>query len=218
MSQPRRDPQGKPGVPDVAAAGAERASPESAPSAGAGDFAPRMPKVDVPPDLEIRFARARRIASDDEAISGPSGLVPGQHRLVIVTPGRMCMMHKCPRPGSMRAGDVAAIEQIAPSSNPLSIAVIAFTELRALRESLAKAIPFAGYLLGLAYVGHTVVVFEGHPSALRAGCRDADVLIVDEAMIPVLPRDWLTVAWSVMRTPQALVFGRNGSLKRLTKK
>jgi len=184
----------------------------------AADFSPRMPEVDVPPDLEDRFARARRIASGDESVPDPSSPPQGQRRLVIVTPGRMCMVHKCPPPGSMQASAVAAIEKIAPSSKPLGIAVIAFTELRALRASLAKAIPFAGYLLGLAYVGHAVVVFEGHPSALRAGCHDADMVIVDEAMIPVLQKDWLSVVWSVMRAPQALVFGRDGSLKRLTKK
>lgn len=182
------------------------------------DFTPRMPEVDAPPDLEARFARARRIASGDEPLSIPAGLAEGQRHLVIVTPGRMCMIQRCPRPGSMRTDAIAAIEKIAPSSNPLSIAVIAFTELRALRESLARAIPFAGYLLGLAYVGHTVVVFEGHPSALAAGCRDVDLLIVDEAMIPALQKDWLTVAWSTMRASQALVFGRNGTLKRIAKK
>ena len=197
--------------------GAAETSPR-AEATTAADFTPRMPEVDVPPDLEARFARARRIASGDEAVASGRSLVPGQRYLVTVTPGRMCMMHPCPRPGSMQPSVVAAIERIAPSSTPLTIAVIALTELRALRESLAKAIPFVGYLLGLAYVGHTVVVFEGHASALRAGCRDADMLIVDEAMIPALQRDWLTVAWSVMRTPQALVFGRNGSLKRIVKK
>lgn len=186
--------------------------------AAQADFTPRMPEVDVPPDLDARFARARRIASGDGAVPTPHGQVEGQRHLIIVTPGRMCMMRPCPRPGSMQDSAVAAIEQIAPSSTPLTIAVIALTELSAVRASLAKAIPFVGYLLGLAYVGHTVVVFEGHASALRAGCRDADLLIVDEAMIPALPRDWLSVAWSVMRAPQALVFGRTGTLKRLTRK
>ncbi len=177
-----------------------------------------MPEVDVPRDLDARFARARRIASGDEVVANPHDRVEGQRHLVIVTPGRMCMMNPCPRPGTMQASVVAAIEQLAPSSKPLTIAVIALTELRSLRASLAKAIPFVGYLLGLAYVGHTVVVFEGHASALRAGCRDADLLIVDEAMIPFLSPDWLSVAWSVMRAPQALVFSRTGTLKRLTRK
>jgi hypothetical protein len=204
MSQLGPDPNGKP-------VNAEQ-------RAGDADFTPRMPEVDVPPDLDARFARARRIASGDEVVASPRGRVEGQRHLVIVTPGRMCMMQPCPRPGSMQADTVAAIEQVAPSSKPLTIAVIALTELSALRANLAKAIPFVGYLFGLAYLGHTVVVFEGHASALRAGCRDADLIIVDEAMIPFLSRDWLTVAWSVTRTPQALVFGRTGSLKRLTRK
>ena len=181
------------------------------------DFTPRMPEVDVPPDLEARFATARRIASGDEP-AGAGELAPGQRRLVIVTPGRMFMLQRCPLPGSMGLDAVAAIEKIAPASTPQRIAVIAFTELRALRANLGKAIPFAGYLLGLAYVGHHVVIFEGHPSALREGCRDADLLIVDGAMIPTLQPDWLTVAWSVMRAPHAVVFGRDGTVKRISKK
>jgi len=67
------------------------------------------------------------------------------------------------------------------------------------RGELARAIPFLGMLLGLAYLGHAVWVFEGHPSALAAGCRDADFLIVDSAMLACLAPDWQHLARSVMR-------------------
>jgi hypothetical protein len=111
---------------------------------------------------------------------------------------------------------VQAIEKIAPAGSPLNIAVIAFTQLDALMEKEQQAIPFLGYLLGLSYVGHTVVVFEGHPSAFKAGCRNADLLIVDAAMVPHLQGDWMAAAWGVMRSgADILVFGRDGKLKRL---
>ena len=192
-------------------------SPRESPRADKVDVTPRMPDVDVPADLDERFQRAWRIASGQESVPRPAARPEGQRHIVVVTPGRMIMIKPCPRPGSMPESTVAAIEKIAPSSRPLSIAVIAFTDLRAVRENFVAAIPFAGYLLGLPYIGHTVLVFEGHPSALKAGCRGADLLIVDDAMIPVLQPDWLRVAWSVMRDSQVLVFGRAGSLRRIVK-
>jgi hypothetical protein len=193
-------------------------APTGSPQGEKADFTPRMPAVDAPLDLEERFQRAWRIASGEESVPRSAARPEGQRHLVVVTPGRMIMIKPCPRPGAMPDSAVAAIEKIAPSSRLLSIAVIAFTDLRAVRESFVAAIPFAGYLLGLPYIGHTVLVFEGHPSALKAGCRGADLLIVDEGMIPVLQPDWLKAAWSVMRDPQVLVFGRRGSLKRIVKK
>jgi hypothetical protein len=51
-------------------------------------------------------------------------------------------------------------------------------------------------------------VFEGHPSALAAGCREADVLIVDGAMVPYLQADWTAVASSAMKRPEIYVHDR----------
>jgi hypothetical protein len=48
----------------------------------------------------------------------------------------------------------------------------------------------------MAYIGHSVWIFEGHPSALAAGCKGADLLIVDDAMVPHLAPDWQLVASS----------------------
>jgi hypothetical protein len=52
-----------------------------------------------------------------------------------------------------------------------NIAAIAYTELSGLRSDISKTIPFFGILLGFAYIGHAVWIFEGHGSALVAGCR-----------------------------------------------
>lgn len=169
------------------------------------DFAPRMPEVDVVPDLEGRFAEARRMI---RAVAG------GRH-IAVVTPGRMIMLQPCPPAGSIAPDMVAAITRLTPAEPPLEIAVIAMTELDAVRTNLASAIPFAGYLLGMGYLGHTVTVFEGHPSALAAGCRDADLLLVDGAMLPFLQRDWATVARGAMRGPGILLVQRDGQIQQI---
>ena len=89
----------------------------------------------------------------------------------------------------MAEAQTASIEKMIPSKVKRNIAAIAFTDLAAITKSPDKAIPFLGILLGFAYIGHTVWVFEGHPSALEAGCREADVLLVDGAMVPHLQGD-----------------------------
>jgi hypothetical protein len=64
--------------------------------------------------------------------------------------------------------------------------VITYTYLEALKKDILQAIPFFGFLLGFAAIGHRVWVFEGHSSALQAGCREADLLIVDGGILPFL--------------------------------
>jgi hypothetical protein len=152
-----------------------------------------MPDVDQSPDIEDLFAKARR---------------QSVHQVTIVTPGRMLMSQPCPAPGSMPPDRVASVEQMMPSKVKRHVAVIAFTELGGLTKDASKAIPFLGLLLGLAYIGHAVWVFEGHPSALVAGCRDADVLIVDGAMVPHLQQDWVRVASGAMKHPEVYMHDR----------
>jgi len=52
--------------------------------------------------------------------------------------------------------------------------------------------------MGFACIGHAVWIFEGHPTALNAGCRESDLLIVDSGMLPFLSKDWIQVAQNVM--------------------
>lgn len=173
----------------------------------------RMPEVDEPEDIGAVFDLARRAArGEGEQPPGP----PGRH-VIIVTPGRMLKFQPCPAPGSMPADKVKPIEQMMPPSVTRNIAAIAFTELAALQKDAGRAIPFLGFLLGFAYIGHTVWVFEGHPSALAAGCREADVLLVDGAMVPHLQSDWAAVAVKAMRRPEILVHDRaTYSLKKIS--
>jgi hypothetical protein len=157
-------------------------------------YTPRMPEVDFPPDLKGIFNQARR-GGELAPLRGPSKYV------AVVTPGRMVMTHPCPAPGTMNPSAEASVEKILPSTNKRKVAVIAFTQLEALRADLKNAIPFFGLLTGMAYINHTVWVLECHSSALAPGCREADLLIVDELMIPFLAPDWLRTVSKVMAHP-----------------
>ena len=178
----------------------------------------KMPEVDIPSNIDERFKTAWRLASGGSEIATDTATPAGQRNVIIVTPGRATMIQPCPRPGSMDANSVQAIEKIAPPQKPSNIAVIAFTQVEALLSGISKAIPFFGYVMGLSYIGHNVMVFEGHPSAIRVGCRDADMVIVDEAMVPYLQNDWMNVVLTAMRGSQLLIFGKNGTVKRVAKK
>jgi len=108
------------------------------------------------------------------------------------------------------------MEEMLSGAMPRHIAVIAFTEIKALQQDISQAIPFVGLLLGFAYIGHAVWVFEGHPSALAAGCRDADLLLVDSGMLPYLPGGWSDTAASAMRRREIYVHDRAAfQLKRV---
>lgn len=177
-----------------------------------------MPQIEPPTDIEERLKKAWRLASEGPDIATLTAAPAGQRYIVVVTPGRATFIQPCPRPGTMDANSLQAIQKIAPPQIPSNIAVIAFTQFEPAMSSMSKAIPFLGYVMGLSYIGHNVIVFEGHRSALAAGCREADMVIVDEAMIPHLQEGWMSVVFSAMRGTQLLIFGRNGTVKRIGKK
>jgi len=180
------------------------------PTEGGDIFAPRMTEVDVRPDVEKIFNQARKAAAGESDVDGKS------RQVVVVTPGRMLMLQPCPPPGSMPASMVGQIEKLLSPKVKRKIAVIAYTELKALKGNLGKAIPFFGMLSGLAYVGHSVWIFEGHVSALVAGCKEADMLIVDGLMAPHLQSDWQAIASSVAPHIQIYVHDRaSHSLKKM---
>jgi len=179
------------------------------------DFTPRMPVIDDVPDIAERFAAAR------DAVTGGIEALPGhdadQRYVILLTPGRMLMEQPCPKPGTIPPELVAGIEQIAPTEPPLNISAIALTEIQAVLTNVAQTIPFFGYLLGLCYMGHNVIVFEGHPSALAAGVADADLVIVDGGMVPFMQSDWAEVILDRPEPPRILVFGRDGSIEQIVK-
>lgn len=75
-------------------------------------------------------------------------------------------------------------------------------------QAANQAIPFFGMLMGINCIGHSVWVFDGSANTFSAGCRDADVLIVDSASVSALSGDWQVQARATMRNPQILIHDR----------
>ena len=166
-------------------------------------FQAHMPQVDQPANLAGVFDQARQFATGEKK---PEGIDLTSHYLVRVTPGRMLMFKSCPKPGSMSPEAVTAFEGMMPSSNRLKIAVIAYTDMQAVMKDIRKAIPAIGLFFGLGYIGHSIWMFEGHPSALEVGCKDADMLIVDQTMQPYLADGWNQLASRQMSRKQIIIF------------
>lgn len=163
-----------------------------------------MPDVDADDEVQQNaFAMAREISGNDRAVA-------------IVTPGRVVIPFPAPPSGSMPADMVQDIQQIVSDRKTRQITVIAFNDLvmhgALTPEQATEHIPFLGYLIGMAYLGHNVIVFEGHPTALKFGCEDADLLILDQEMETHLQSNWIEVTCHAMRSASILVFGRDGSL------
>jgi hypothetical protein len=174
------------------------------PAAGAPGGAPRMPEVSIRSDIQEVFARLRQTSAAPGALGGIAILKPDRTHLV------MPRLATAPSLESMAKN----LNRMIPAAVPRNIAVIAYTLFEAQSGAapgltdVNKAIPFLGILVGLSYIGHAVWVFEGHSSALAAGCRDADVLIVDSAMRACLAPAWESDAAAAMRNPNVLVYDR----------
>jgi hypothetical protein len=174
----------------------------SHPRSGEASTGPRMPDVAAVANIEEVFAEVRQTAA---GAGGPRGLV-------LVRPDRrfllMPALEASPKLTEMAAG----MERLIPSDVKRNVAVIADTGFAGgATPDLAqasKAIPFLGLLTGLTYIGHCVWVFEGHAGALAAGCRQADVLIVDSGMAPHLEKGWQDAAAAVMRNTNILIHDR----------
>jgi hypothetical protein len=107
---------------------------------------------------------------------------------------------------------IASVERMIPPTIKRNIAVIGDTswamDPEANLHAANQAIPFFGLLMGFGTIGHCVWIFDGSSFVLNAGCRDADVLIVDDACLANLPNDWQGNALKVMRKPQIFVHDR----------
>ena len=169
-------------------------------------FTARMPEIDIREDIDEVFSRAREAA--DQSQEGEDGLL--RRQVIIVTPGRLLIAKECPIPPELPAEALKMLIGLAPPNPPRKIAVIAFTLLQALKSDLRRAIPFIDVLLGFGTLGHCVWVFEGHPSARAAGCREADLLLVDSAMLTELDRmgEWQEIALGAMRGEKIKVIAR----------
>src|ERR1700674_3503332 len=161
------------------------------------------------PDLDGLFARVRKVAAGDQGARG----------LVIVRPD--CKYLSMPPLAHSPALEKisGAMERLLPSAVKRNIAVIANTAISEPdAASVSKSIPFLGVLIGLVYIGHTVWIFDGDASAVEAGCRDADALIVDSELRRTLVSGWEETARRVMRNANILVYDRKTANLMLIRK
>lgn len=183
----------------------------------------QMPEVEVYPSDKMReiFANARSLCS---VKSGFLGLGTPERQVSLITPGRMIAQIPCPKQGSMNKDAVKSTEAILPAKPQKEVVAIAYTELKALMngsvidaQTVSNVIPFLGFLLGFSYIGHNVVIFEGHSSALAIGLKGADMVLVDELMAPHLRKDFVDIAYKVMRTPLINIYRTDGRVDQIKK-
>jgi hypothetical protein len=169
-------------------------------------FIPHTPEVDIRPEIESVFSKARAAAG--ESREDEDGLFHRQ--VIIITPGRLLISKLCPLPSEIPSDELLRLTSLIPPHPPKNISVITYTYLEALKKDILQAIPFFGFLLGFAAIGHRVWVFEGHSSALQAGCREADLLIIDGEMLPFLgdEMEWRTLATGSMRGKEIKIIPR----------
>ncbi|MCD6356383.1 MAG: hypothetical protein J7L66_03760 [Anaerolineaceae bacterium] len=132
--------------------------------------------------------------------------------MIIITPGRLLIGKDCPLAEEIPVEQLALLGELIPPQPPIHIAVIAYTFLDALKTDIRRAIPFFEFLLGFSALGHTVWVFEGHRSALSAGCTEADLLLVDSGMQDALNAqnpDWRAQALEAMRGSTIRIIARS---------
>ena len=149
------------------------------------------------------FAQAK--AATEDTSPGNSG----RKRVAIISPSGNVIVIPAPPAAVVSDAHIAQISQIISPNPPRTVAAIADTRVSGSVPEISKTIPFAGILIGMAYIGHRVIVFDGQLSGIREGCRDSDVLIVDGAVLPHLHHDWYTTAKRVMRRPEIYMHDRN---------
>jgi hypothetical protein len=132
--------------------------------------------------------------------------------LVIFRADHGCLVLPALAKDSVSPQMIASVEQTIPSTVKRNVAVIADTkwaEQDSPNIQLAnQAIPFFGMLMGFTFIGHSVWVFNGSTKLLSSGCKGADLLIVDSALLEQLGGNWRSAARSAMRNPQIVAHDR----------
>jgi hypothetical protein len=167
--------------------------------AGAG-APPASPHFETEPLTTGLLDLARRMAQDQE-----------KRQLVIITPGRLVRTSDPLPPAEALPPDIRAeAEAMAPTDRLRTVIAGSLTNLVAFEENPHQAVPFLGGLEALVQIGHAVILFIGPVTELAEMCRGADLLIMDSALGPFLPADWLATAQAVMAEPNVIQINRSG--------
>lgn len=147
------------------------------------------------------------------------GQEEGRHYICVITPERSCLYIPCSPPGSFSSEELEPVTELLPPDRSLNVCVIAYNfnealmpgvvdvnaDIERIMKNMGKCIPFFGFLLAFGYIGHNVVVFEGHLSVFESGVRASDVLLIDSAMLPFLQADWEDIANEVMQPERKIL-------------
>ena len=154
------------------------------------------------PAMELAFAKARKESASERAIA-------------IVRSDLHVLFYPAPPMGSVPEAAVKSVSAMVPPGVRRNIAVIADTSFA--REGqkmdlaeIGRVLPFFGILIGFSYIGHAVWIFDADAegATLADGCREADLLIVDSAVVRGLPKEWGLASSAVMRNPNIILMDR----------
>ena len=177
-------------------------------------YEPYMPSVDLHANMEEFFEDARILGEKgstrgfkdefyrthpeyDGRVTWVNPMREGEQFLPVITPGRMIVLIPAFFDKNSKKEWVQDVGSILPKQKNLRITVVSHTYMQdyvnnelTQEERLAsvvKSIPFTGQLAAFTGVhGHSVVIFEGHPSVFAAGVKNSDVLFIEfwDAEIP----------------------------------
>ena len=197
-------------------------------------YEPHMPSVDLHANMEEFFEDARMLGLKgsakgfkdefhrlhpeyDSRVVWAEPLKEGERFVSVISPGRMIILLPAffdPKTRNAGAQDVG--DAVLPSRKTLRLTAVSHTRMDdfmnnnlSMEERLTavvKCIPFTGQMAAFAGVnGHSVLIFEGHPSVFEAGVRNCDVLFIDSGMLKFLQEDWAEVAFRCMN-PHGKIF------------
>lgn len=155
--------------------------------------------IDMQSNVEGAFVAVRKFAR-------------GQRGVVIMRSNGGPAVMPAPPPTPQLQQMASKLAAIIPADRQRTIAVLADTSFAA-RPNVSpleanQAIPFFGMLIGFAFLGHAVMVIQAAPALLEAGCREADFLLLDSAIVEKLPPDFVQRASAVMRNANIAIHNR----------
>ena len=174
-----------------------------------------MPSVSPKRDIDLCFSNARRLSAGSH----------GNRWVVIIAPNGILINIPVP---SRDEADKSLLRDVKAALlfGQESLAGLTITSINCTTgvqsrvrsfHAMLPLIPNLSYLVGAACLGSNVVVFEGANADFSAGCKNTDMLLVDEGMLPHLRPDWAAVALGLLRKPDIILFGRDGRLSKVDK-
>ena len=153
----------------------------------------------------VNCERLSRLGGELESNSCQIAADTGSRHVVVMRPDLSLVKLDCPAPGSIPEDVVAQMEAILPSATPRRVVVAASTDIALAMETV---IPFFGILNGLAYIGHSVWIFDPLVSDIAERSRGADLLIIDGRLEHEISNASLSAARAVMRSDNVVVHDR----------